>query len=258
MTLPFPWPTTGDSKIDSNFRVIGQRFPLGAEDLADNSVGAAEIIAGAVGTSEIADSNVTLAKMADDSVGAAEIIAGAVGTSELALGPTYVTALPASPVDGQEVYYAADAANGVIWHLRYRAAASGSYKWDFLGGPALQATVDNYETLAGSLSYRDLATVGPTVTTPLAGDYTVEHGAYIEGTAHDVVMSYAIGATAAVDADWVRVAIGAGLNIQHPFRSKRKTALPASTALQMKYSTRNPSTVAFNYRRIAIWPVRLG
>jgi hypothetical protein len=34
----------------------------------------------------------------------------------------YVTALPPGPVNGQEVFYAADATNGVIWHLRYRSA----------------------------------------------------------------------------------------------------------------------------------------
>jgi hypothetical protein len=32
----------------------------------------------------------------------------------------YVTSLPASPSDGQEVFYAADASNNVIWNLRYQ------------------------------------------------------------------------------------------------------------------------------------------
>ena len=53
-----------------------------------------------------------------------------------------VTSLPATPTDGQEVYYLADAANGVIWHLRYRAAATGAFKWEFVGGPPLSHEID--------------------------------------------------------------------------------------------------------------------
>jgi hypothetical protein len=51
----------------------------------------------------------------------------------LASSGTYTVA----PQDGDEVYYAADATNGVIWHLRYRAASSSSYKWEFVGGDAV-------------------------------------------------------------------------------------------------------------------------
>lgn len=65
-------------------------------------------------------------------------------------GPERVTSLPAYPFDGQEVYYVADATNGIIWHLRYNASG-GTYKWEFVGGnhlevvqtaPAVQFTAD--------------------------------------------------------------------------------------------------------------------
>jgi hypothetical protein len=36
--------------------------------------------------------------------------------------PSLVTALPATPVDGQECHFVADATNGVVWHMKYRAA----------------------------------------------------------------------------------------------------------------------------------------
>jgi hypothetical protein len=44
-----------------------------------------------------------------------------------------LTALPASPVDGQEIYFQADAGPpAVVWHLRRRAS-----KWEFVGGPPI-------------------------------------------------------------------------------------------------------------------------
>jgi hypothetical protein len=57
---------------------------IGPGDLALDSVTAAKIAAGAVGTPELAALAVTTAKIAADAVTAAEIAAGAVGTTELA------------------------------------------------------------------------------------------------------------------------------------------------------------------------------
>jgi hypothetical protein len=85
------------------------------------------------------------------------------------------TSLPASPPDGQEIRYLADSANGIIWHLRYRAASPSAYKWEWVGGSWLRAEVLTSESgPAGALT--DLATVGPTVTAPLAGEYVFAWG----------------------------------------------------------------------------------
>lgn len=54
-----------------------------------------------------------------------------------AVAPALVSTLPASPYDGQEVFYLADAAAGVVWHLCYRAASPSAYKWEFVGGASL-------------------------------------------------------------------------------------------------------------------------
>lgn len=41
---------------------------------------------------------------------------------------------PASPKDGQIWTYLADAAGGVLWTFRYRAASTSAFKWEFVGG----------------------------------------------------------------------------------------------------------------------------
>ena len=87
-------------------------------------------------------------------------------------GPSYVTSLPASPIDGQEIYYGADATNGIIWHLRYRSASSSSYKWEYIGGSALTSYVDTNEGRSSN-TFGDLATVGPSITLPVNGNYEI-------------------------------------------------------------------------------------
>jgi hypothetical protein len=84
--------------------------------------------------------------------------------------PTYETSLPSSPVDGQEIYYAADATNGVIWHLRYRSASSSSYKWEFVGGSPTRTFTNS--TGNGNVNWTFSNVVQPNI--PLAGDYNFE------------------------------------------------------------------------------------
>lgn len=99
-------------------------------------------------------------------------------------GTAFVTSLPASPTDGQEVIYAADAALGVLWRLRYRAAAPAPYRWEFVGGTdLLHEIVTTEATTTADGVYRDVATPGPLLTLPLAGDYLITADATIYTTA---------------------------------------------------------------------------
>jgi hypothetical protein len=87
--------------------------------------------------------------------------------------PTRVTSLPVAPYDGQEVYYVADAANGILWHLRYNAASASAYKWECVGAPAaLCAANESSVTLAVGV-----ADTANAIVLPLAGDYEVSWGA---------------------------------------------------------------------------------
>jgi hypothetical protein len=169
------------------------------------------------------------------------------------------TVLPTSPGDGESFYYIADSTNGVVWHLRYRSAATGSYKWEFVGGPQLISSVEANQNRANA-AYGDLGTVGPSITVPLAGDYIINIGfTGNNGQAGQAGrMSYAIGASAAADADAVfyLTSVAAG-NYATVTRPKLKTAIAANSAIVAKYRTDGVS-VFFQDRFMEITPVRVG
>lgn len=169
----------------------------------------------------------------------------------------YVTSLPSSPYDGQTVVYAADATNGVMWTLRYRAASSSSYKWEVVGGTVLSSEVTTYHSTS-STTFTDLTTSGPSVTLPLAGDYIVSIGmlAYSDTTAGYYVMSYAIGGTAAAAADQAvleNTLVGRAYPVS---RTMRKTGLSAVT-LTSKYRT-SAGTLNCSNRYLSAMPIRVG
>jgi hypothetical protein len=181
------------------------------------------------------------------------------------LGPPRVTALPTSPIDGQECYLVADAANGVIWHLRYNAASASAYKWEVVGGsPLAVEAAAAYETTSSG-TYVALATAGPSITLPVAGDWVISQGfeGYIDttGSAWGTYMSYDIGATAAVDAD--NVVVGgapqqSGAGQPMAFRARRKNGLGA-VALVSKYKVYPGGTIGhFQKRSMSAMPIRVG
>jgi hypothetical protein len=73
------------------------------DQLADNSVNAAKIIDGSVGTNELANGAVNVNKLADNSVNAAKIIDGSVGTNELANGAVNVDKLADNSVNAAKI-----------------------------------------------------------------------------------------------------------------------------------------------------------
>jgi microcystin-dependent protein len=179
--------------------------------------------------------------------------------------PMFVSSLPVSPADGQEVYYLADATNGIIWHLRYRAAAPGSYKWEFVGGPPLFSAVDTDQVLGPTATaYQDLATVGPSIALPLAGDYDIELGCriWMNGNNGAAWHSYAIGGAAPLDSDAIEYFSGNSnwppTVAPHSALLRRKTGLSAVT-LTSKYKVSNaPSATDFYKRWMKATPVRVG
>lgn len=184
------------------------------------------------------------------------------------LGSPRVTALPTSPIDGQECYFVAGA-NGELWHLRYNAGSASAYKWEVLGGSALHAEVTTASAEGtSSASFVALTTPGPNITLPLAGDYDIDQSFswYTSVAGGGMAMCYDIGATAALMVDAAAAYNPyAGVGVSVTRRMRRKTGLPAVT-LTSKFSALNGGTAYANgtasaaghHRMMRAMPVRVG
>jgi hypothetical protein len=141
-----------------------------------------------------------------------------------------VTALPASPADGQECILTDSLTVGTyFWRLRY-VAGRASNKWVFVGGSPIEAEAAGSVNTA-STAYVDLG--GPSIALPVAGDYLIEMGhrnwqTGATGTCWGY-MSYAIGATAPSDADAVFTGLNNANFQAHISRAQKKLGLGAVT-----------------------------
>lgn len=170
-----------------------------------------------------------------------------------------VTALPASPVEGQEVILVDSlTAPTYQWHLRY-LAAKASNRWIFIGGAPQYAEVTASEACS-STTYVAMTTPGPILVIPVAGDYLIDHGFRLSNNAAATwqAMSYDIGATPAVDADAAYASPGqggaSGSNHIQAMRRRRKTF--AALTLTAKY--RVSGGMSFADRWMSVTPVAVG
>lgn len=81
--------------------------------------------------------------------------------------------VPGSPVDGQELYYQADATNGIHWHMRFRSGSPNTHKWEYLGGPAMVASGTASAPNSTAVGTYIALPSGPTITIARAGIYEV-------------------------------------------------------------------------------------
>jgi hypothetical protein len=185
------------------------------------------------------------------------------GAANIFTAPTRVSALPANPYDGQEVYFVADAANGVIWHLRYNASSPSAYKWECVGGDPLLQHQGAAEVSVATPGVNTWANPTPalSVTTPLAGDYKVDHGSSIASgnVSGNVMLGLRFGATdQAADASRP-LSTSTGGAWAHLTDEVTLTGLAANTVLiQRMQMTVAPPAFYVRGGRIAITPVRVG
>lgn len=173
-----------------------------------------------------------------------------------------VSALPAAPVDGQECHYVADATNGIVWHLKYRAADPSAYKWQFIGGSDAYSLVDTSESTS-AVAFGDLTTPGPSYTVPLAGDYTVEWGAISVAAAAggDRYMGVRVGATDPTvfthnALGWGGA--GAATGAIPGSRSDKVAAVASGTVLKAVYRAGSGVSSSFQQRWLTLRPKRVG
>lgn len=167
-----------------------------------------------------------------------------------------VTSLPSAPIDGQEIRYLADATNGVVWNLRYRAASASSYKWEFVGGSSLRSTGAGSSTN----STTPQTTNTPSITVPLAGDYDCSYGGFTQNTAYGVVYNSTIylykDTTSLESLTFVPVGTYNGASIAGVYRA---TSLTASQVLNLRYAvSTTSSTSSFGTLFINATPIRVG
>lgn len=184
---------------------------------------------------------------------------GAIGQTTVITPTPLASWPPASPADGQlailELPTSYDPINAkkIRWLFSYN---SGDVCWDFLGGPPLYARVDTQEGTASTV-YADLATVGPSITAPLKGDYEVAIGYRGATTNVGCAMSFAVGAVAASDTDRCSIfGASATNNFGSPVANRTKSAL-ALDAIVAKYKNEAAGTGTFGNRWMALTPVRL-
>jgi len=177
------------------------------------------------------------------------------------LRPPLVTSLPGSPADGQEVYYVADAANGIVWFLRYRAAATGTYKWEFLGGPPLYAELNTQETFTVGSQWTDTATPGPQLTLPLAGDWMTTGGASFSPAPTsgfwNVGAAPKFGAAAVSGVPLTAFGANGTMNVAGS-RVRRDTGIAAGTVVKLQGNVTITGPVTWANRWLAITPIRVG
>jgi hypothetical protein len=171
-----------------------------------------------------------------------------------------VTALPGSPVDGQEVYYLVDAASGRVWHLRYRAASTSPYKWEFVGGSPVNAGPQGAVTHA--VVSEIALTSGPTLTVPLSGDYRVGMRCRHQTNAAGLVGTYSRlaknGSSAGLTAlyhYWV-VNLAFSSSVQSAFA--RIINLAAGDVLSIRVQNEQAVSVTYDGGGLEMWPVRVG
>lgn len=178
-----------------------------------------------------------------------------------------VNALPPGPTDGDEIYFqnVAMATAGIMWHLRYRAAAPGLYKWEVIGTPPpLYDEVPAAQASTSGTTWVDLATVGPQITVPLAGDYmfTGELDGYTADSASSPFVALKFGAAAVLSADRVFIFRGASATTKGAIsgRSIKRTVTAANTVVKLQYSnaTNSAATVTFENRTLQVRPIRVG
>lgn len=107
------------------------------------------------------------------------------------------TVFPQNPFIGQVFVYTADRVNGVYWQFIYLPDES-AYPWKYLGGPEMRSFVGTQESGGATINtWMDLATTGPSIFAPFAGDY-------------DLRLHSTLTSPATISTSNIGVAIGAG------------------------------------------------
>lgn len=166
-----------------------------------------------------------------------------------------VTSLPANPKDGDEIFYVADAPNGVLWRLRYNAAGS-TYKWEFVGGSSVLRVISTQESTSAT-SYTDLSTPGPEFALPAAGVWDLMIGFVGQNSgANTNAMTAKLGGAAAADSEAATLVLAKASAPTYTTRMMRRT-ITAAGAVRAQYRV-DLGTGLYSDRILRVIPVMIG
>lgn len=158
------------------------------------------------------------------------------------------TSLPGSPIDGQVYHYVADATNGIVWQMRYRAASASSFKWEYIGGNPMRSEASGTLGTTASATYVDVGTA-PQITVPRQGDYICRFhwiGSHTLAAAFGVA-AIKVGGAAAADAQGVLGQNGNANTNWSVSTSIRINSVAASTLLKMQFRSGSGATMTVGH-----------
>lgn len=173
-----------------------------------------------------------------------------------------VTALPSSPVHGQECLFqtSAMATAGVSpWRLRYNANSSSSYKWEVISAIPLHSEVGtNFTTTSTS---QVAITGGPSITLPLAGDYDCQWGGRVYntnavGASCQLILNGSVAGSMSLTDTYQGQAGTVTSVASNVTRRVRATGLAIQTLAL--YALVNGGTGNFEQRWLSVTPIRVG
>jgi hypothetical protein len=170
------------------------------------------------------------------------------------LPPTYGSAFPGSPIDGQEHILTDGTVNPpYTWRFRYNAAST-SYKWEFIGGMPLMNEVATQEASTALSTEVNLATVGPQITIPRTGFYLTYWNATVtrDTSGHVYVRGNTNGDAGSIGSMTTNFSNNGWVN---PYR-QAVLSLTAGQILRMRYYSDTAGTMTWKDRSLAVIPIR--
>jgi hypothetical protein len=183
---------------------------------------------------------------------------------------TIFTALPTGMTasdDGRTIKFLADATNGVVWDLRYRAFQADGvtpnpspYKWECIGP---QPLVSEAITADSSISWTTYAAPPnkPSVVAPLAGEYVFSGGAILSSPTAAVwgaLAALKFSAAAAADSELLAYFGGAGPNdYGYSSRPALKRTVTAGQVCEMHVRA-SASNFNISQKMLTMTPLRVG
>ena len=179
-----------------------------------------------------------------------------------ALSMGFATTLPGSPVNGQMAVLTDNTSTPTYrWLFIYNSSSASSYKWEFVGGSPLTAAVAT-EQSTSSTTLADLATVGPSITIPNAGDYFIQWGGSARnGNAWNTIIEPVNGTgTTTIEANSllaeVNVAGGSTTNFAGMTMAGTTLGRAASDIIRLKYRV-GGNTSNIKNRWLVVIPMRV-